>query len=78
MNAPRIAVGLQLGTQPPLAAVRAYVLAARLMRLNSLMVVDHFQNVFPSAIWDKELTWLAAHRCLLPGSLTSRGSSGTA
>ena len=62
MNAPRIAVGLQLGTQPPLAAVRAYVLAARLMRLDSLMVVDHFQNVFPSAIWDKELTWLAAQR----------------
>ena len=62
MNAPRIAVGLQLGTQPPLAAVRAYVLAARLMRLDSLMVIDHFQNIFPTAIWDEELTWLAAQR----------------
>ena len=26
------------------------------------MVIDHFQNVFPSAIWDRELTWLAAQR----------------
>jgi phthiodiolone/phenolphthiodiolone dimycocerosates ketoreductase len=43
-------VGLQLGTQPPLSAVRAYLLAARAMRLDSVMVVDHFQNVFPTAI----------------------------
>ena len=26
------------------------------------MLIDHFQNVFPSVIWDKELTWLAAQR----------------
>ena len=24
------------------------------------MVIDHFQNVFPSVIWDTDLTWLAA------------------
>ena len=58
----RVAVGLQIGTQPPLAAVRAYVLAARLMRLDSVMTIDHFENVFPTAIWDRELTWLAARR----------------
>jgi phthiodiolone/phenolphthiodiolone dimycocerosates ketoreductase len=62
MSAPRIAVGLQLGTQPPLRAVRASVLAARLMRLDSLMVIDHVQNLFPQAIWDKDLTWLASQR----------------
>ena len=57
-----ISVGLQLGTQPPLSAVRAFLLAARAMRLDSVMVIDHFQNVFPRAIWDRELTWVAAQR----------------
>lgn len=61
-TSPGIAVGLQLGTQPPLAAVRAYLLAARAMRLDSVMVIDHFQNVFPTAIWDTRLTWLAKRR----------------
>ncbi len=32
------------------------------MRLDSVMLIDHFQNVFPTDIWDKELTWLAAQR----------------
>jgi phthiodiolone/phenolphthiodiolone dimycocerosates ketoreductase len=32
------------------------------MRLDSVMVIDHFQNVFPTAIWDSELTWLAGQR----------------
>lgn len=57
-----ISVGLQLGTQPPLGATRAFLLGARAMRLDSVMLIDHFQNVFPSVIWDKELTWLAAQR----------------
>ena len=57
-----ISVGLQIGTQPPLSALRAFLLGARAMRLDSVMVIDHFQNVFPSVIWDKELTWLAAQR----------------
>ncbi len=57
-----ISVGLQIGTQPPLSALRAFLLGARAMRLDSVMVIDHFQNVFPSVIWDRELTWLAAQR----------------
>ncbi len=57
-----ISVGLQVGTQPPLSALRAFLLGARAMRLDSVMVIDHFQNVFPSVIWDKELTWLATQR----------------
>jgi phthiodiolone/phenolphthiodiolone dimycocerosates ketoreductase len=61
-RARRIALGLQLGTQPPMAAVRAYALCARALRLDSLMVVDHFQNVFPTAVWDRQFTWLAAQR----------------
>ncbi len=57
-----ISVGLQIGTQPPLSATRAFILAARAMRLDSVMLIDHFQNVFPTVIWDKQLTWLAAQR----------------
>jgi phthiodiolone/phenolphthiodiolone dimycocerosates ketoreductase len=62
MAAPKIAVGLQIGTQPPLSTVRAFVLLARVMRLDSVMAVDHFQNIFPTAIWDEEFSWLAAQR----------------
>jgi phthiodiolone/phenolphthiodiolone dimycocerosates ketoreductase len=62
MRSSGIAVGLQIGTQPPLSALRAFLLGARAMQLDSVMVIDHFQNVFPSVIWDKELTWLAAQR----------------
>ena len=57
-----IAVGLQLGTQPPLSAVRAFLAGARGMGLDSVMLVDHFQNLFPSSIWDADLTWLAVER----------------
>lgn len=57
-----ISVGLQIGTQPPLNATRAFVLGARAMRLDSVMAIDHYQNIFPSVIWDEHLTWLAAHR----------------
>ncbi|HUL98155.1 MAG TPA: LLM class flavin-dependent oxidoreductase [Mycobacterium sp.] len=62
MKSPGVSVGLQIGTQPPLGAARAYFLAARAMRLDSVMIIDHFQSIFPSAIWDRELTWLAAQR----------------
>ena len=57
-----ISVGLQIGTQPPLSALRAFVFGARAMRLQSLMVIDHFQNIFPNVIWDRDLTWLATQR----------------
>jgi len=59
---PGIAVGLQLGTQPPLATVNAVARYARLIGLRSLMTIDHFQNIVPSAIWDEQFSWLAARR----------------
>jgi phthiodiolone/phenolphthiodiolone dimycocerosates ketoreductase len=62
MGAPKIAVGLQIGTQPPLGTVRAFALFARLARLESVMAVDHFQNIFPTAIWDEDFSWLATLR----------------
>lgn len=59
---PGISVGLQLGTQPPLSATRAFLFGARAMGLDSVMLIDHFQNVFPTVIWDRDLTWLATQR----------------
>jgi phthiodiolone/phenolphthiodiolone dimycocerosates ketoreductase len=59
---PRISVGLQIGAQPPLGGVRALAMFARLIGLQSLMVIDHFQNVFPTAVWDEEFSWLATRR----------------
>jgi phthiodiolone/phenolphthiodiolone dimycocerosates ketoreductase len=62
MVAPKITVGLQIGTQPPLGMVRGVMLFARLVRLDSVMAIDHFQNIFPTTIWDEEFSWLAAQR----------------
>lgn len=62
MATPKIVVGIQVGTQPPLGTVRAVMLFARLARLESVMAVDHFQNIFPTAIWDEEFSWVAAQR----------------
>ncbi len=57
-----LSLGLQIGTQPPLAMVRAELLYARALRLDSIMVIDHFQNIFPTAVWDERFSWLAARR----------------
>jgi phthiodiolone/phenolphthiodiolone dimycocerosates ketoreductase len=62
MATPKIVVGIQVGTQPLLGTVRAVMLFARLARLESVMAVDHFQNIFPTAIWDEEFSWVAAQR----------------
>jgi phthiodiolone/phenolphthiodiolone dimycocerosates ketoreductase len=45
-----------------LGAARAYLLAARAMRLDSVMVIDHLQNLFPSVLWDQDFTWLAKRK----------------
>jgi phthiodiolone/phenolphthiodiolone dimycocerosates ketoreductase len=37
------------------------MLFARLSRFDSVFTVDHFQNFVPTALWDRELTWAAAH-----------------
>lgn len=44
MGDPKIAVELQIGTQPPLSTVRAFALFVRLARLESVMAADHLQN----------------------------------
>jgi phthiodiolone/phenolphthiodiolone dimycocerosates ketoreductase len=52
-------LGLHLPPKPPLYALRATLYAARAMRLESLTVWDHIQDLFPQALWDKDFTWLA-------------------
>lgn len=59
MAARRIAVGFDIPPQPPLGFVRGLALFARLVRLDSIMVADHFQNLFPTALWDEEFSWVA-------------------
>lgn len=56
---PKLAVGLSVGTQPPMRQVTAVALAARAIRLDSLWTVDHFLGFIPRVLWDEELTWLA-------------------
>jgi phthiodiolone/phenolphthiodiolone dimycocerosates ketoreductase len=36
------------------------LLFARLSRLDSAFVVDHFQGFIPTTLWDRELSWAAA------------------
>ncbi|HEX8600113.1 MAG TPA: LLM class flavin-dependent oxidoreductase [Chloroflexia bacterium] len=60
MGYPGMAVGLQIGSGPPLGLSRAMLLFARLSRLDSAFVVDHFQGFVPIALWDRELSWAAA------------------
>lgn len=62
MRGSRISVWLQIGTQPPLSAIRAVPLAARATGLDSVMTIDHFQNLFPRTIWDTDLTRMAGKR----------------
>ena len=38
------------------------MLFARLARLDSVMAIDHFQNIFPRAVLDEVFSWLAAQR----------------
>ncbi|MBV9453279.1 MAG: LLM class flavin-dependent oxidoreductase [Rubrobacter sp.] len=81
MSAQRIAVGFDIPPQPPLGLVRGLVLFARLIRLDSVMVADHFQSLLPTSLWDEEFSWVAARNLsshelfeyqALLGYLTSR------
>jgi phthiodiolone/phenolphthiodiolone dimycocerosates ketoreductase len=54
-----VAIGLHIPPKPPLYALRSIVYAARVMRLESLTVWDHLQDLFPQSLWTKDFTWLA-------------------
>ncbi len=59
MTAPKIAVGIGVGTQPPLGRVRAMTAVARALRLDSVWTVDHFIGFLPQSLWTKDFTWVA-------------------
>jgi phthiodiolone/phenolphthiodiolone dimycocerosates ketoreductase len=56
---PKVAVGLAIPPKPPLGAVKQVVWAARAMRFDCLLLWDHLQDIFPSALWEKSFTWAA-------------------
>ncbi len=60
MTPPTIAVGLYISPNPPLGLLRAFTAFARLIRLDAVVVEDHFQDFYPTTIWDKEFSWAAA------------------
>lgn len=51
MAHPGIATGLVLPTYPPMGDVRTAVSTARLSRLDSVFLYDHFQSLFPASVW---------------------------
>ena len=50
---------MHLPPKPPVVTLRALAYASRLMRLESLTVWDHVQDLFPQSLWDEDFTWLA-------------------
>lgn len=59
MSGPRVAVALNVSPKPPMRVLDASVAFARLARLDSVVIEDHFQEFLPTALWDEQLTWLA-------------------
>ncbi|MGH2561881.1 MAG: LLM class flavin-dependent oxidoreductase [Thermomicrobiales bacterium] len=62
MPQPRISIGMTIPPTPPLGSLKQIVWVSRLLRLDSLVVWDHLQDVFPSALWEPNFTWLAKER----------------
>lgn len=59
MSRPWMTVGLHVPPKPPAMNLRALVTATRLMRLESMTVWDHFQDLFPQSLWDGDFTWMS-------------------
>jgi phthiodiolone/phenolphthiodiolone dimycocerosates ketoreductase len=56
---PKVAVGLAIPPKPPIGAVKQVIWASRIMRFDCLLLWDHLQDIFPSALWEKSFTWAA-------------------
>lgn len=59
MPRPWMTVGLHLPPKPPVYALRGALYAARALRLESLTVWDHVQDLFPTSLWTRDFSWLA-------------------
>lgn len=53
-------IGLNVGTQPPISRVRMLTRLARVLGFDAIWTVDHFMGFFPSSVWDRDFTWVAA------------------
>jgi phthiodiolone/phenolphthiodiolone dimycocerosates ketoreductase len=53
MARPKIDVGMTVNAKPPLALVDRDVAAARELGLDAVVVWDHLQDFYPSALWDE-------------------------
>jgi phthiodiolone/phenolphthiodiolone dimycocerosates ketoreductase len=56
---PKVAVGLAIPPKPPLGALKQVIWATRVLKCDSLLLWDHLQDLFPSALWEKSFTWAA-------------------
>ena len=60
MRTSRPTIGLYLLTTPPLFGNRILASVARLSRLDTLWVTDHWQGQIPSALWEQTFPWAAS------------------
>jgi phthiodiolone/phenolphthiodiolone dimycocerosates ketoreductase len=60
VTSPKVTTGLYVPPNPPLGLIRAFTAIGRLMRFDSVVVEDHFQDFYPSALWNSDLSWAAA------------------
>lgn len=56
MAASRIAVGMHIPPTPPFKKVKAMAMLAKLSGVSPLFLWDHFQEFYPTALWDKGFT----------------------
>jgi phthiodiolone/phenolphthiodiolone dimycocerosates ketoreductase len=59
LPADRFTMGLTVGTQPPIRRVETMLRLARLGGYDVAWTVDHFQGFYPTALWDRDLSWVA-------------------
>lgn len=60
-----ISMGIYLPPKPPLSQVHQLIWAARLFRLDTVMVWDHLRDFFPRALWTSDVFW-PARQCPSP------------
>jgi phthiodiolone/phenolphthiodiolone dimycocerosates ketoreductase len=53
MTPTAVTVEHYISPNPPLGLIRASPAFAQLIRLDSVVVEDHFQDFYPTTIWDE-------------------------
>ena len=59
MTHSRIAVGIAVPPKPPVGSLKQLMFVSRLLRLDSVLLWDHIEDIFPASLWEKSFTWLA-------------------